>query len=165
LKLFKYIFWYGDNSLSLDIIQASLPGFKKAGGKVLIAGGFPQYIGAQGGLGDFFPVDNIESSYFTSILLPRDTVVAVDPSYPTLVRDTLGFIYTFPRGVLPKVDARILYKMQASGRWSGQPIMAVKDSDQPSVVLFAALLHRFGTPPNRVSALLRRVFKDEFGVQ
>lgn len=165
LKLFKYIFWYGDNSPSLDIIQASLPGFKRAGGKVLIAAGFPQYIGAQGGLGDFFPVDNIESSYFTSILLPRDTVVAVDPSYPTLVRDTLGFIYTFPRGILPKVDARILYKMQASGRWSGQPIMGVKDSDQPSVVLLATLLHRFGTPPNRVAALLRRVFKDEFGVQ
>ena len=165
LKLFKYIFWYGDNAPSLDIIQASLPGFKKAGGKVLLVAGFPQNISAQGGLGDFAPIDNIESSFFTSILLPRDTVVAVDPTYPTLVRDTLGFIYTFPRGILPKIDARVLYKMQASPRWAGQPIMGVKDADRPTFVLIATLLHRYGTPPNRVAALLRKVYQDEFGVQ
>ena len=165
LKLFKYIFWYGDNSPSLDIIQASLPGFKKAGGKVFLAAGFPQNIVAHGGLGDFAPIDNIEQSYFTSILLARDSVVSVDPAYPTLVRDTLGIIYTFPRGLLPKVDARILYRMQSSTRWSGQPIMGVKDADKPSFVLLGTLLHRFGTPPERLARLLRRVYKDEFGVQ
>lgn len=165
LKLFKYIFWYGDNAPSLDIIQASLPGFKKAGGKVFLAAGFPQNISAQGGLGDFAPIDNIEQSFFTSILLPRDTVVSTDPNYPTLVRDTLGFIYTFPRGLLPKVDARVLYKMQASPRWAGQPIMGVKDADSPSFILLATLLHRFGTPPERLAALLRRVYRDEFGVR
>lgn len=165
LKLFKYVYWYADNSPSLDILQASLPGFKKAGGKVFLASGFPQYIPAQGGLGDFFPIDNIESSYFTSILLGKDSIVAVDPSYPTLVRDSLGFIYTFPRGILPKVNARVLYQMQNSTRWPGQPIMGVKDADQPSFVLLAAILHRFGTPPNRAAALLRRVFRDEFGVR
>ncbi len=165
LKLFKYVFWYGDNSPSMDIAQASIPGFKRAGGKVLFTAGFPQYTGAQGGLGDFAPIDDIESSYFTTILLSRDTLIAVDPMYPTLVRDTLGFIYTFPRGVLPKVDARVLYKMQASGRWTGQPIMGVKDADRASFVLLAALLHRFGTPPSSAAAFLRKVFKDEFGVQ
>jgi hypothetical protein len=165
LKLFKYVFWYADNSPSLDILQASLPGYKKAGGKIFLAAGFPQYIAAQGGLGDFFPIDNIESSYFTSILLGKDSIVAVDPSYPTLVRDTLAFIYTFPRGILPKVNARVLYQMQSSGRWSGQPIMGVKDADQPSFVLLAAILHRFGTPPTRVATLLRKVFRDEFGVR
>ena len=165
LKLFKYVFWYGDNAPSLDILQASLPGFKKAGGKIFLAAGFPQYIAAQGGLGDFFPIDNIESSYFTSILLGKDSIVAVDPSYPTLVRDSLGFIYTFPRGILPKVNARVLYQMQSSGRWPGQPIMGVKDADQASFVLLAAILHRFGTPPTRVATLLRKVFRDEFGVR
>ena len=165
LKLFKYVFWYADNSPSLDIIQASLPGFKKAGGKVFIAAGFPQYPPAQGGFGDFFPIDNIETSFFTSILLARDSVVSVDPNYPTLVRDTLGFIYTFPRGILPKVNARVLYQMQVSPRWTGQHIMGVKDDDKPDVVLLATILHRFGTPPARVAALLRRVYKDEFGVQ
>jgi hypothetical protein len=165
LKLFKYVFWYADNSPSLDILQASLPGFKKAGGKIFLAAGFPQYIPAQGGLGDFFPIDNIEPSYFTSILLSKESIIAVDPSYPTLVRDSLGFIYTFPRGILPKVNARVLYRMQTSTRWEGQPVMGVKDADQPSFVLLAAILHRFGTPPDRAAALLRKVYRDEFGVR
>lgn len=135
---------------------------------MLFTAGFPQYIAAQGGLGDFAPIDNIESGYFTTILLANDTVVAVDPTYPTLVRDNLGFIYTFPRGVLPKVSARVLYQMQKSTRWASRDtlpiIMGVKDADQPSFVLLGILLNRFGTPPDQVGALLRKVFKDEFGV-
>ena len=169
LKLFKYIFWYADNSPSLDIAQASLPQFKQAGGKVLFTGGFPQYIAAQGGLGDFVPIDNIEPSYFTTILQARDTILAVDPTYPTLIRDTLGFIYTFPRGLLPKVSSRVLYQMQKSPRWASRDtlpiIMGVKDADQPSFVLLGAILHRFGTPPDNVATFLRKVFNDEFGVQ
>jgi hypothetical protein len=168
LKLFKYIFWYADNSPSLDIAQASLPQFKQAGGKVLFTGGFPQYIAAQGGLGDFVPIDNIEPSYFTTILQARDTIVSVDPAYPTLIRDTLGFIYTFPRGLLPKVNARVLYQMQKSSRWASRDtlpiIMGIKDSDQPSFILLGAILHRFGTPPKNVAAFLYRVFNDEFAV-
>ena len=165
LKLFKYVFWYGDNAPSLDIIQACLPGFKKAGGKVFLSTGFPRDISAQQGLGDSAPIDNVETIYFTTILLSRETILAVDPTYPTLVRDTLGDIYTYPRGILPKLDARVLYQMQPSARWSGQPIMGVKDADRPSFVLLAAILHRFGTPPDRVATLLRKVYKDEFGVQ
>jgi hypothetical protein len=132
---------------------------------VFLAAGFPQNISAQGGLGDFAPIDNIETSFFTSILLARDSMIAVDPSYPTLIRDTLGIIYTFPRGLLPKVDARVLYRMQVSPRWTGQPVMGVKDADRPNFVMLGALLHRFGTPPHRVAALLRKVYKEEFGVQ
>ncbi len=169
LKLFKYVFWYADNNPSLDIAQASLPSFEDNGGKALFTAGFPQYIAAQGGLGDFAPIDNIESNYFTSILYSRDTIVAVDPTYPTLIRDTLGFIYTFPRGLLPKVNARVLYQMQKSSRWATRDtipiIMGVKDADQPKFVLLGALLHRFGTPPDNVAAFLRKVFNDEFGVR
>ena len=43
--------------------------------------------------------------------------------------------------------------------------MGAKDADQASVVYIALLLNRFGTPPNNVAALLRRVFVGEFGVQ
>jgi hypothetical protein len=169
LKLFKYVFWYSDNSPSLEIAQASLPQFRQAGGKVLFTGGFPQYLAGQGGMGDFAPIDNIESGYFTTILLARDTIVSMDPTYPDLVRDTLGYIYTFPRGLLPKVSARILYQMQKSSRWASRDtlpiIMGVKDADQASFVLLGAILHRFGTPPDNVAAFLRRVFNDEFGVR
>jgi len=169
LELFKYVFWYADNSPSLDIANGSLPAFEKNGGKVLFCAGFPQYASAQGGLGDVAPIDGIEGSPFASKLLAGDTVVAVDPTYPTLVRDTNGDIYTFPRGLLPKVNARVLYEMQKSPRWASRDtlpiIMGVKDADQPSFVLLGVLLHRFGTPPDNVAALLRHVFNDEFGAQ
>jgi len=164
LKLFKYVFWYGDNNPSLEIAQTSLPEFVRGGGKILFTCSFPELSTGQGSLVDFAPIDNTEPSYFSNILLPKDTVVAVDSSYPVLVRDSNPAIYLFPRGVLPKVSARIIYRMQASGRWTGQPIMGVKDADQPSFVLLAVLLHRFGTPPANAADFLRTVYGKEFGV-
>ncbi|HLF19366.1 MAG TPA: hypothetical protein VI704_01120, partial [Bacteroidota bacterium] len=153
-------------SPSLDIAQSCLPEFKKAGGKVLFTSGFPENVSGQGSLVDFAPIENVESSTFTIILFQGDTVVSVDPGYPTLIRDNLGTAYAFPRGLVPKIDARTLYRMQSSPtRWTGQPIMGVKDADQPSFVLLGILLHRFGSPPDRVAQLLRKVYRDEFGVQ
>ena len=166
LKLFKYVFWYSDNQPSLEIAQSTLPAFKQAGGKVLFTSGFPENVVAQGSLVDFAPIDNVEQSYFTLILSQRDTILTdSDPTYPILVRDTLGSAYGFPRGIIPKLGARILYRMARSPRWTGQPIMGVKDGVQANFVLFGGILHRFGTPPNNVKTFLEKVFKDEFGVQ
>lgn len=165
-KLFKYIFWYGDNSPSLEIAQTTLPEFKRSGGKVLFVSGFPENVTGQGSLVDFAPLENVAASFFANRLSARDTLRTVsDPTYPLLVRDTLGALYTFPRGILPKVDARVLYRMMPSTRWPGEPIMGVKDADQPSFVLLAVLLHRFGLPPANVAALFRKVYFEEFGVQ
>lgn len=166
MKLFKYIFWYSDNSPSLEMAQSSLPEFVKAGGKVMFSAGLPENVSGQGSLVDFAPIENVEPSFFSNRLNAGDSIETVsDPSYPALVRDNIGTIYAFPRGVIPKVNARVLYRMQASSRWTGQPIMGVKDADQPRFVMLALLLHRFGTPPQNAAALLRKVYKDEFGIQ
>jgi hypothetical protein len=171
MKLFKYVFWYADYQPQLEVAQGAIPDVKKAGIKILFVNGFSQYPPDQRGFGDFAPVENIETDYFTSILLANDSVVAVDPSYPRLTRDGLGTIYQFPRGLLPKVNARIIYQMGRSPRWASRDalpiIMGVKDADQPSFVMVAVLLHRFvgnGTTTNNVPAFLRKVFVDEFGV-
>ena len=172
MKLFRYVLWYADYQPQLEIAQGAIPDFNRSGGKVLFANGFSQYPPDQRGFGDFAPVENVEPAYFTSILLANDSVVAVDPSYPRLTRDGAGTIYQFPRGLLPKVNARILYKMGSSPRWASRDtipiIMGVKDADHPSLVMVAILLHRFGgngTTTNNVPAFLRKVFRDEFGVQ
>ena len=166
-KLFKYIFWYADNAPSLEIAQATLPEFKRAGGKVLFVSGFPEGVTGQGSLVEFAPIENVAPSFFATRLNARDTLFQVeDNSYPILRRDTLGAVYTFPREIIPNAGARVLYRMQPSTRWVGQPIMGVKDADQPKFVLLAILLHRFGAnPPSAVAALLRKVYRDEFGVQ
>ncbi|MDD8017993.1 MAG: hypothetical protein PHP42_06440 [Bacteroidota bacterium] len=170
LKLFKYVFWFGDNTPSLEIAQTSIPDFLKAGGKVFFCSGFPENVSGQGSLVDFAPIQNVESGFFVQRLNAKDSLLAAqDISYPTLMRDTLGSIYTFPRGIIPKIDADIIYQMQSSSRWTGQPVMGVRGKDpstqKPNFILVAALLHRFGTPPNNLAALFRKVFADEFGVQ
>ncbi len=174
IKLFKYVFWYSDNNPQLDIAQLALPEFKKSGGKVLLSAGFSENITGQGGLGDFAPIENIEPSYFATSLFPRDTLVAIDTTYPNLLRDSQGAFYTFPRGLLPKVSTRILYRMQKSSRWASRDtipiIMGVTEANQPSIVMLSVLLHRFsGNPgggvPNSVPTFLQKVFRDEFGVQ
>ena len=171
LKLFKYIFWYADNDPQLIIAQAALPEFVKNGGKVLFVTGFPDGTLDLTGIGDFAPINNVESNRFGLKLFPADSIVAVDPTYPNLIRD-YGSIYTFPRGLLPKVNAKIIYQMLPSSRWthdSTMIVMGVKDADQASFVMVSAILHRFGgLPPgiqNNVPAFLRRVFQGEFGVK
>lgn len=174
IKLFKYILWYCDSNPQMDIAQSSLPSFKAAGGKVLFVTGFPQYPADARGFGDFAPIDNIESSYFKSILIYKDSLAAVDQTYPTLYRDANPAIYTYPRGLLPKANARIIYQMGKSPLWASRDtlpiIMGVKDADQPSIVMLSVLLHRFGGNPsdgipNNVPAFLRKVYYNEFGVR
>jgi hypothetical protein len=174
IKLFKYILWYCDSNPQMDIAQASLPAFKAAGGKVLFVTGFPQYPADARGFGDFAPIDNIESNSFRSILLAKDSLVSIDPTYPTLYRDSNPIIYTYPRGLLPKTSARIIYQMGKSPLWASRDtlpiIMGVKDADQPSIVMLSILLHRFGGNPgggvpNNIPAFLRKVFFNEFGVR
>ena len=165
-KLFRYIFWYSDNAPSVDVAISTLPDFLKAGGKILWTTGFPENETDQSNLSAFVPIDNIEPSAFATRLISRDSVRAVaGVSYPVLIRDTLGSFYSRPRGLLPKTSTRILYRMQPTTRWVGEPIVGVKDADDPSVVFLSIVLHRFGTPPNNVAALLSKVFGEEFNVQ
>ncbi len=167
IKLFKYIYWYSDNSPSLTIAQSSLPDFKKAGGKVVFSSGFPENVSGQGSLVDFAPISDVEPSTFFPILQASDSIMADSGStYPTLKRDNLTTAYAFPRGLLPKVDARILYVMGPHPPlWTDRHVMGVKDADQPSFILFAIQLHRFGTPPDPVAQVLRRVYQSELGVK
>jgi hypothetical protein len=75
--------------------------------------------------------------------------------------------------MLPKVNARILYRMQQSPRWATRDtlpiimgVLGVSDIDQkPNIVMMSVLLHRFVGPENNVPQFLRKVFQDEFGVQ
>ena len=165
LKLFRYVYWYSDSNPSMSIAAQAVPGFLKAGKKIFMTTGYPHYPTDFTSMSVWAPIDSMNQSSVASILLGGESLVPIDTTYPPLVRDA-GAIYTYPRGILPKVNARPLYKMQSKpSRWQGQPIMGAKDADQASVVYIALLLNRFGTPPNNVAALLRRVFVGEFGVQ
>jgi hypothetical protein len=194
IKLFKYILWYGDNDPQLDIAQAALPAFEAAGGKILFTTGFPASpVFDPRGFGDFAPIDNIEQNVFMPNLQANiysktigDSIVAVDTTYPRLYRDfgPLANGVSYLRGILPKGNAHIIYKMgnsqfaPAAGGWSNRNtnpiIMGVQNAaDQPNIVFLAFSLNRFsghegvGNPiiTNNAPAFLRKVFYDEFGVR
>jgi hypothetical protein len=194
IKLFKYILWYGDNDPQLDIAQAALPAFEAAGGKILFTTGFPASpVFDPRGFGDFAPIDNIEQNVFMPNLQANiysktigDSIVAVDTTYPRLYRDfgPLANGVSYLRGILPKGNAHIIYKMgnsqfaPAAGGWSNRNtnpiIMGVQNAaDQPNIVFLAFSLNRFsghegvGSPiiTNNAPAFLRKVFYDEFGVR
>jgi len=165
LKLFKYVFWYSDNQPSLEISQRVLPDYKKSGGKVLFSAAFPENPGGtQGSLVDFAPIDSISPGFINFI--PAKTTVFPDsqyaPGYPTLVRDDNLVPVVFIRWFRPKIDARPIYYLGSSSLWKGNPIIGVKDADQPGFVLLGLPLHRFDGGQRKVGEFIRRVFA-EFG--
>lgn len=169
IKLFKYILWYCDQNPQMNVAQSSLPAFKAAGGKVLMVTVFTQYPPDSRGFGDFAPIDSIQSSYFTSAFLKGDSLIALDPSYPNLYSGSTFLSYQ--RGVWPKVNSHLLYKMGKSPRWADTNIvMGVQDADNPSIVFLSLQLQRFvGSPgtgiPDNTPVFLRKVFYNEFGVR
>lgn len=163
LKLFKYVFWYSDNQPSLEIAQRVLPEYKKNGGKVFFSAAFPENAGGtQGSLVDFTPIDSISPGFINFI--PSKTAVFPDSqygrTYPTLVRDDDYVPVVFIRWFKPKIDARPMYYLGSSAFWSGNPIIGVKDADQPSFVLLGLPLHRFNGGGKMVGECIRRVFAE-----
>lgn len=162
LKLFRYVIWYCDNRPTVDVAQLSLPEFQRWGGFILYTASFPESaIDPRGGITDYAPIDSLSPAPITFV--PAGTKAEADPEspgYPLLTRDTQGTPVAFVRNLFRKINARNLYRFEASSRWEGQPVVAVRSGDS-RFVLFGIPLHRFeGAGP-----VLRTVFHNEFGVR
>ncbi len=115
IKLFDYLFWYTDNSPSLDLASFATNKYLTAGGKVAFSMQFPQIVDPVG-IASFVPIisDSIgaRSSLFSQSVVASDTT---DPSYPNLKTTISVFrvksfyldplaanpIYYYPNGELP----------------------------------------------------------------
>jgi hypothetical protein len=85
MKLFKYVFWYTDNSPSLDLLSAVTQNYITAGGKIAFSMQFPQSIDLSV-LQGFLPI--IPDSSSAKSTLTAGTIISADstdPSYPNLV--------------------------------------------------------------------------------
>lgn len=165
LKLFKYVLWYTDNDPTIDVAQVALPEYQRSGGRILYTAAFPESaIDPRGGITDYAPIDSLSPESIRFV--PSGTKVETDsesPGYPTLVRDTQGVPVAFIRNMFRKINARNLYRFEASTRWEGQPVVGVRSGDS-RFVLFGIPLHRFDGAGN-VGELIHLVFRNEFGVQ
>ena len=115
IKLFDYLFWYTDNSPSVDLASFATDKYLTAGGKVAFSMQFPQTVDPVG-LASFIPIisDSIgaKNSLLPGTMISSDTT---DPSYPNLQLTINIFrvksfylnplaanpIYYYPNGELP----------------------------------------------------------------
>ncbi len=165
LKLFRYVIWYTDNSPSLGVAELSLTPYRAAGGYVLFTASFPESaVDPRGGITDFAPVDSIGAESIRFV--PMGTKAIPDeesPGYPVIVRDNQGVPVAFIRELYKKINAKNMYRFEASSRWEGEPVVAVR-SGGSRMILFGIPLHRFNGDGN-IGTLIHQIFYNEFGVR
>lgn len=105
LKLFKYVFWYSDNTPSLDLAAAVVQKYIDGGGKIAFSMQMPQVVDPvllQG----FLPI-NSDSIYSRTSLLANTLISAetTNPVYPKLTLSSSVFrvksFYLNPGGAIP----------------------------------------------------------------
>jgi hypothetical protein len=167
LTLFDRVIWYADAQPNLELAGIVLPAFLSRGGKVIFSTLFAQFFSQQGDPLAFAPVDSVKL-IVTNDAVPREVTRILNNRllYPTSARPTLdtlriGAVVTFVKEVVPKPTANILYRLQASSEWRGQPVLAVEDATH-AFVFFAMPIHRLDGSRN-AGLMLRRIFTDVFG--
>ena len=80
---------------------------------------------------------------------------------PTLDTLRINTVVTFVKEIVPKPTATVLYRLQTSTEWRGQPALAVEDATH-AFVFFAMPIHRLDGNRN-AGRMLRRIFTDVFG--
>ena len=167
LSLFERVIWYADSQPNLELAGIVLPAFLNRGGKVVFSTLFAQFFSQQGDPLAFAPVDSIKQ-IVTNDAAPREVTRILNNRLlqPTSVRPTLdtlrlNTVVTFVKEVVPKPTATVLYRLQTSTEWRGQPVLAVEDATH-AFVFFAIPLHRLDGNRN-AGRMLRRIFTDVFG--
>jgi hypothetical protein len=161
LKLFKYVFWYTDNTPTLEAAQLSIGNYLNSGGKILFSMIFPQIFDSRG-LNDFLPLDSLSPSPIS--IVPRNTLVtptpiAITEGYPQLSIDNNVNPVARIRTYYPNLSATVLYRMEHQGN----PIVGFKSADS-RLVFMGLPLHRVNGNPFNVKEFFEKVFFDEFGV-
>lgn len=167
LSLFERVIWYADSQPNLELAGIVLPAFLNRGGKVVFSTLFAQFFSQQGDPLAFAPVDSVKL-IVTNDAVPREVTRILNNRLlqPTGARPTLdslriNTVVTFVKEVVPKPTATVLYRLQASTEWRGQPVLAVEDATH-SFVFFAIPIHRLDGNRN-AGRMLRRIFTDIFG--
>lgn len=167
LSLFERVIWYADSQPNLELAGIVLPAFLNRGGKVVFSTLFAQFFSQQGDPLAFAPVDSVKQ-IVTNDAAPREVTRILNNRLlqPTSVRPTLdtlrlNTVVTFVKEVVPKPTATVLYRLQTSTEWRGQPVLAVEDATH-AFVFFAIPLHRLDGNRN-AGRMLRRIFTDVFG--
>jgi hypothetical protein len=157
IKLFDYIFWYTDNSPSIDLAAFSTQRFLSQGGKIAFSMQFPQTVDPLE-LQSFIPIiaDSISSR---SSLLSGTIVTAeqTNPEYPTL--QITSSVFRVKSFYLSTLAANPVY-YYPNGELNGYAGFTNPDK---SLFFIALPLNRCNGGEANVKVLLEKVFFDDFG--
>ena len=158
LKLFKYVYWYTDNSPSLDLLSATTQNYIDAGGKIAFSMQFPQAVDLAV-LQSFLPIKSDSGDSKNNLVggthISSDTT---QPAYPNLQLSTSIFrvksFYLNPLGGIP-----IYYfpNKELKGY--------IGFTDLEKKLFFIGLpLHKANGGNSNVKSLLHKVFFEDFGL-
>jgi len=157
IKLFDYLFWYTDNSPSIDLASFATNKYLTAGGKVAFSMQFPQIVDPVG-LASFIPIisDSIgaKSSLFSGTIIASDTT---DPSYPNL--QSIISIFRVKSFYLDPLAANAIYY------YPNDELPGFTGFTNANVTeFFIALPLDKCNGTGGVKSLLQKVFFDDFGL-
>ena len=158
LKLFKYVYWYTDNSPSLDLLSATTQNYIDAGGKIAFSMQFPQAVDLAV-LQSFLPIKSDSGDSKNNLVggthISSDTT---QPAYPNLQLSTSIFrvksFYLNPLGGIP-----IYYfpNKELKGY--------IGFTDLEKKLFFIGVpLHKANGGNSNVKSLLHKVFFEDFGL-
>jgi hypothetical protein len=162
LKLFKYVYWYGDSEPSLDLLNLVTQKYVENGGKIAFSltfqdssANFPLDLSS---LQNFLPIEKLDQKKPLNFLLPAADVVATDQAsgYPNIkTAATISFVRTYR----PSSTANTIYNL-SSKQLNGTISFINNDKN----IFFIGLpLNQCDGNTGSVKQLFEKVFFDEFG--
>ncbi len=167
LKLFKVVIWYSDAGANYRLAQESLPEFIRSGGHALYAADLPNPIPSevQTALIDFAPVDSVSAFEITSnpLDIKNNSEIVADTSGGTIYSNFIKETGTVnPHALYPKITAKPLYRLPASTKWTGNPVVAVRSEDRR--MIFVGLPLYLLNKSQTAELFLQTVLTGEFGL-
>ncbi|MBS1536197.1 MAG: hypothetical protein JST20_00450 [Bacteroidetes bacterium] len=168
LKLFRAVIWYGDSQASFTLAQEGLPEYIRSGGRVLFASELPNPISVdiQTALVDFAGVDSVSTLEVTTspLDIKNGTEIIADSTssgvrYSTLIKETSSVT---PHSLYPKITSTSLFRLPLSTKWSGNPIVGVRNENRRMIFLNLPL--HYLNKNQSAENFLRTVLIEEFGL-
>ncbi len=164
MKLFKYIYWYTDNSPSMDLAAISTQKFIQTGGKIAFSMVFQDSSDTfpfdQSYLQNFLPIDSLgQKKPLSFLLLGASLLPSIGiAGYPTLkTSTTISWVRTYA----PNVSSAYKVYDVSSSQLNGN----IAFMDRTKTLFFIGLpLHLCDGNAGTVSQLIEKVFFDEFGL-
>ncbi len=164
LKLFDFVFWYSNETPSLDLTNLVTQSYINQGGKIAYSLTFKDssssYSYDLATIQNFIPIEKFQQSQPLNFILPGADILKSDQSstYPNLkTATTIGFVRTIVPNNASAAKVYDLSSSQVNG-----PIALMDNSN--SLFFIGLPLHQCDGNAGNVKLLLEKIFFDEFGL-